>query len=452
MGAEDAAQVFAYVDDHFDAFVEDLTEYCRVPTISARGEAFREGARATRRLLERYGVRAREMAVPSGPRMVVGEVGTGARSLCLYNHYDVQPVDPLDEWEMDPFDPVVRDGRLYARGVADTKGNTAAQALAQAAVREVRGAVPLRLRFMVEGEEEIASPHLLSFWKRHKALFEADGATIEAAGHAADGSPQIQMGSKGILYVELRARTARIDQHSSVAVSIPNPAWHLVDALRTLRDPEGRITLPGLAELAPAPSEEALAYLEKNRFDPLDWKETYGAVAIYGGDDRVSRLRHMVYGNTCNIDGIVSGYTGEGSKTVNPATARVKLDLRLLPGQRPDVVLDLLRTHLKEEGFGDVEVEKLGAFEPASTPVTSPLAEAFLGSIRTVYDSEPNVFPWSLGSSSTWYYTEAGTPAGATVGVGYAGSQVHAPNEHIRLEDARRAIKALAALFLGFAG
>ncbi len=448
---EEATEVFAYIDAHFDDFVEDLSTYCAVPTVSAEQEGFAEGAEATQSLLERYGTSARRWAVPDGPDLVVGETGDEGPLLLLYNHYDVQPVDPLDEWDSDPFDPVVRGGKLFARGASDTKGNVVAQALAQRAIREVVGELPLRLRFMVEGEEEVSSPHLPPFWEAHPELFQGDGATIEGSGHTWDGSPVMQLGSKGILYVELSVATARIDQHSSLASAIPNPAWRLIAALNALRDEEGRIRIPGFYEGAHQPTEEELAYLERNRYDPLAFKETYGAVDVLGGETRLSRLKQMVYGNTCNIDGFYSGYIGDGLKTINPAYAKAKLDFRLLPGQRPKKILEALKAHLRAEGFGDVKVTDHGSFEPAATPLVSSLGQALLAGFRQAYGTDPNIFPWSMGSSSTWYYTSRGTPAGAAPGVGYAGSQVHAPNEHIRLEDARRSIKAVAATMMAFA-
>ncbi len=449
---EERRRVFEYIDSRFEVFLEDLREYCRVPTISALGQGFREGADATRRLLEKYSVKTRELAVPSGPPFVVGEVdGGGGPRLLLYNHYDVQPVDPLGEWRSDPFDPVIRGGKLFARGVADTKGNVLSQALAQNAIREVTGSLPLRLRFMVEGEEELGSPHFPAFWEGHKELFEGDGATIEGSGHAVDGTPTIQLGSKGILYVELSVRTAKVDQHSSLAASLPNPGWRLISALRAIRSERGRILIPAFYEGLPRPTGEEASYLRKNRFDPLDFKEAYGVAEVFGGKSRLSRLKRLIYGNTCNIDGFYTGYIGEGSKTVNPAYAKVKLDFRLLPGQRPGEVLESLRKHLRDKGFDDINVEHLGSFEPAATPLSSRIGQALLAANREVYGKEPNIFPWSMGSSSTWYYTSVGTPSAAGPGVGYTGSKVHAPNEHIRLEDAKRAIKATAAMMLAFA-
>jgi acetylornithine deacetylase/succinyl-diaminopimelate desuccinylase-like protein len=448
----DRERVYARLDARFDELVDQLVEYARVPTISARREAEPEGAAATRRVLERYSVPARQLDVPGGPPMIVGEIGPDARrpTLILYNHYDVQPVDPLDEWTHDPFDPVVKDDRLYARGVADTKGNFVAQALAQHTIREVLGSLPVNLRFMVEGEEEVGSPHLPAFARRHPALFKADGATVEAGGHDVDGRPQLSLGNKGILYVELAVRTAAVDQHSSLAAVLPNPAWRLLAALRTIRDDRGRILIPGFYAGVPRPSAEELAYLRKNPFDPLIYRKTYGATAVLGGRTRLDRLRAYCYAPTCNIDGIVSGYTGPGSKTINPAAASVKLDFRLVPGQRPGRILAALRAHLRRKGFGDVRVADLGTFEPGASPIGSRIGQAALAACRDVYGRPPGVFPWSPGSSTTWFYTRRGTPVAKPSGVGYTGSRVHAPNEHIRLPDARRALKVFAGLMMLF--
>lgn len=443
-------EVFARIDRRFDDFLEELRAYLRVPTISARREAEAEGAEATRALLARHGVGVRLMDVPGGPPMVVGEADgqPGAPTLILYNHYDVQPVDPIAEWRRAPFEPVVEDGKLFARGVADTKGNTAAQAVAQAAVREVVGALPMSLRFMVEGEEEVGSPHLPAFARQHPALFKGAGATIEGAGHTPEGVPEVYMGSKGILYVELRVRTAAVDQHSSLAASLPNPAWRLLAALRTIRDARGRVLIPGFYDGVPRPTREALGLLRRNPFDPRAWQKAYGVTEVFGGKTRLGRLVAYCYNPTCNIDGLVSGYTGPGSKTINPAHASAKLDFRLLPGQRPLRILAALKAHLRRKGFGDIEVIQHSTFEPGASPVSSGIGRALMAACQDVYGRPPAVFPWMGGSSSTYFYTSRGTPAALPPGVGYSGSLIHAPNEHIRLDDARRAIKAFAALFL----
>lgn len=445
-------ETYKAIDSRFDEFVEDVKDYCSVPTIAAHEEGLREGADLTREYLKKYGIPARTWNVPGGPPLLTGEVGSRDRPiLILYCHYDVQPVEPLDQWESDPFNPVVRDGKLYGRGTGDTRGNILAQALAWSAIEETVGPPALTVRFMLEGEEEMGSPHLPAFWETHRELFEGDGCTLEVSPHDQRGIPNIEMGHKGLLYVDLTCRTAERDQHSMLAPSFPNPAWRLLAALRTLRDEGGTVLIPGFYDGVQKPTEEELGYMARSGLDPADLKDDYGVKQVLGGENRLDRLKQLIYGNTCNIDGLVSGYTGEGMKTVNPAYARAKLDFRLLPGQRPGRILESLRRHLREQGFGDVEVERRGAFEPASTPISSRVGGAFIRGCEEVYGAEPNVFPWSVGSGPTWYYTRAGTPTGTAPGVNYTGSQIHAPNEHIRLDDARNAIKAVATAVVRFA-
>jgi acetylornithine deacetylase/succinyl-diaminopimelate desuccinylase-like protein len=448
----DRRKIYETLDARFAEFVDDLKEFARVPTISALRQAEAEGADACRRILEKHGVTTRLMEVPGGPPMVVGDVLVDPRqpTLILYNHYDVQPVDPLHEWKHDPFDPVIEDGNLYARGVSDTKGNAVAQALAQAAIRQVAGTFPVNLRFMIEGEEEVGSPHLGAFAARHPALFRGDGATVEAMGHTPDGLPELYLGSKGILYVELRVRTAAVDQHSSLAAVLPNPAWRLIQALAVIRDGRGRVLVPGFYDRMARPTKEGLDALRKNPFDPIAYKKAYGVTHVLGGKTRLDRLRQYVYTPTCNIDGFYTGYIGESSKTINPAHALVKLDFRLLPGQRPERILKSLKTHLRRKGFGDVEVIQHSTFEPGASPLSSRLARSVVAACREVYGRPPAMAPWVGGSSSTWFYTRQGTPAALPPGVGYTGSRIHAPNEHIRLDDARRAIKAFAAMMMLF--
>lgn len=451
MASGELERVFAYVDKRFDDFVADLTDYAKVPTISAQGKAFEEGASATVQLLGKHGISARRMPVSGGPDLVVGNVIEDPKlpTLALYNHYDVQPVDPLDEWKSEPFRPEVRDGSLYGRGVADTKGNTVSQCLAQAAIRETLGKLPVNLRFVVEGEEEMGSPHLLPFADAHPEVFRADGATIEGGDHNEAGVPIFYMGSKGILSVEMTVRTAAVDQHSSIATVVPNAAWRLIHALNTLRDPDGRITIKGFYDGAQKPTKAELAYLRRNTWDPKDWERTYGTTLLVKGN-RLDRQKAYVYRNTCTIDGVWSGYTGEGHKTVNPAVAHAKIDFRLIPGQRPEAIYKKLLAHLRSEGFKDVAVEKHSVFEPAATPVTAGISKSIITATKHVYGKEPNMVPWMAGSSTTWYFTRLGTPAVGGPGVGWTGERIHAPNENIRLADARNAIKATAAMILGF--
>src|SRR2546427_6842597 len=446
----DRQKVYSVIDSRFEDFVRELSDYTGVATISAQGTKFQEGADATRKVLEAHGARVRLMPEEDGPPVVVGEIEEDPSLpwVILYNHYDVQPVDPLDEWETDPFDPVVKEGTMSGRGTSDTKGNTVAQAIAIQAIRDVTGRLPVNVRYFVDGEEESGSPHLLRFADAHLELFKGLGATIEAANHSSDGKPVLSLGSKGILSVELGVRTAKVDQHSSLAAVLPNAAWRLIAALRTLRSENGKVLIEGFDDGIPPADPEMLRYLRKNSADPLAYKSIYGVNEVFGGKTPYMRLKRYMYGTTCTIDGVRSGYTGAGHKTVNPVVAHAKLDFRLLPGQRPDAVFDKLVAHLRNKGFGDVAVEKHSTFEPASSSIKERLPQAILAATREVYGTEPNVFPWSYGSSTTWYFTRMGTPAPHPPGVGYQGRRAHAPNEQIRLRDSPPALKVAAGMLM----
>jgi acetylornithine deacetylase/succinyl-diaminopimelate desuccinylase-like protein len=247
----------------------------------------------------------------------------------------------------------------------------------------------------------------------------------------------------------MEVRTAAVDQHSSIATVIPNAAWRMIHALNTLRDERGRILVKGFYQGAAKPTKEELAYLAKNRWDPKDWEATYGTKLLVRGSRRTRLMEHL-YRSTCTIDGIWSGYTGEGHKTVNPAVAHAKVDFRLTPGQRPDAIYRKLLAHLRAKGFSDVRVEKHSVFEPGATSVTAPISRAIIQATKEVYGKPPNILPWMSGSSTTWYFTRVGTPAVGGPGVGWTGERIHAPNENIRLADARNAIKATAAMILNF--
>jgi acetylornithine deacetylase/succinyl-diaminopimelate desuccinylase-like protein len=431
--------------------LELLKEYCRFPTISARKQAQPETAAFVRRLLAEYGFESREFPTDGGPNVVFGQLIVGEKkpTLLMYQHYDVQPVDPLNEWKRDPFDPVIEDGKFWGRGCGDTKGNLIAQLLAVRAWQEASGGPPINLKFVVEGEEEVGSPHFRSFVDANKDMLHADGATIEGGDHLADGRPKIELGCKGILYVDLICRTAKVDQHSMYAAISPNPVWRLIQALNTLRDPSGRIRISGWNEDARRPSARELRYLRNTGLRAESLKEFWGVRELRGGDDPFQVARTLVYSPTCTICGIVSGYIEEGTKTVNPAVAKVKIDFRLVPNMRIEKQFDKLRAHLHAKGFDDIEViEHKEKLQASAIPMTARVVKAAIKGAVDTYGSEPEVWPWSAGASANGFFNEVvGVPSLSGPGVSYDGSNFHAPNENIRLEDFVGGAKHMAAMF-----
>ncbi len=425
-----------YVASHTDRFVAELMDLARRPSIAAQGIGLAENAAWVRDRLARLGADARLIEVKDGAPVVFGELGERGPILMIYNHYDVQPPEPLDLWETPAFAPAIRDGKLYARGVADNKGNLVARIQAVEAWLATRGELPVRLRWVVEGEEEIGSVHLEHFVDENEALLRgADGCLWEAGYRDVAERPVLAMGLKGIMYVELRVRSAFRDLHSANAAIVPNAAWRLTWALNSLKDEQDNILIDGFMDHVVSPPAEALAAAAALPFDADLLKQTYGIDAFINGLEGEAAVHKLLFTPTCTICGLESGYTGAGSKTVLPAAAMAKIDFRLVPDVQPDVVLRLLREHLDRRGFTDVEIVDLGGEPPARSPVDSRVALAARQAVETVYGQPALVYPNMAGSGPMYYLCDRlGIPA-VTAGCGYVGSNVHAPNENIRLAD-----------------
>ncbi|CAN0392210.1 unnamed protein product, partial [Phaeothamnion confervicola] len=319
----------------------------RQPSVAAQNVGMAETAELMRGHLERLGFSPELVDTRGGYPVVYGEKrGASDRTLSFYDHYDVQPAEPLDQWESDPWAAEIRDGRIWARGVSDNKGNIAARFAAIEAWEAVRGPLPLTVKFIIEGEEEIGSPHLSNFAEDHPDLCRADACIWEFGGRDIDGRPQIHLGLKGICYVELRAKGARLDWHSSVATSVPNPAWRLVWALSTLKDQDERILIPGFYDDVVPPTDEELAALAALPDTERERLEDLGIDGFLGGLTGLELAKRDYFQPTCTISGIISGYTGAGSKTVLPSTAMAKLDMRLCANQDPFRIYQALRDHL----------------------------------------------------------------------------------------------------------
>src|SRR5215207_4041569 len=443
-----------HVNSKKEDLLGELEEFLRMPSISARkdgGPGFRECAEWVARKLEEAGAEARIMETEGHP-VVYAEVGEGEKTLLSYGHYDVQPPEPLELWESEPFEPTIRDGGLYARGVADDKGDVLARIQALRLYMEEHGPPPFKLKFFIEGEEEIGSPNLASFVRSNANLLSADACLWEGSMKDGAGRPMIFCGTKGMAYVELRARGASHDLHSMYGGIAPNPVWRLVQALRTIKDESGEVTLDGLDALADEPSEKDLEAIGRIPFDDDVLRESWEVGALDRGLSGQDALREMLLRPTANIAGIQSGYTGPGSKTIVPSEAFVKMDFRLVAGQSPGPVLELIRAHLRERGFEDIEVVDLHGVEPAKTPVDSPLVYTALQTWQDLGEDEAIVCPTIGGSGPTsLLVTDLGIPTIMTGSVANTGSRLHSPNEWVRLDDYFEAINYFARFFERYA-
>ncbi len=444
----------ACVDAHADEFLAQLIELCRVPSVAAEGgPAMARAAGLVSSLCRWAGVSADLVPTDGGPPIVLGQAGDGPRRLLIYNHYDVQPPDPLSEWLSPPFEPTVRDGILYARGVADNKGNLVARLAAARAYQETHGRLPLRLTFVLEGEEEVGSPHLDGFARAHADLLRAQEGCIWEAGYKdEDERPAASLGLKGILAVELHARTADVDAHSAAGGLYPNAIWRLTEALSTLRAADGTVLIDGLLDHVRPPTAAQMAMLERLPYDAAAVQRRMGIRGFLGGLTGVPALRRLMFEPTVTINGILGGYTGPGSKTVIPSRAMAKLDIRLVPDLTPELALQLLRDHLARRGFDDVTVIPAeGGLMPARTDPSAPIVGVVLAVLEEVYGVAPNVYPSMAGSGPMYQLCQAyGIPA-ISIGVGWAHSHTHAPNESVRVADFIAGIKVMGRVYGRFA-
>ncbi len=426
-----------YYDENLDESIQELSTLSAQPSVAAQNWGMEECAQMVADMLIKRGFKTEIMPTGGAP-VVIGE-RAGARNdktLLFYNHYDVQPAEPLELWDSPAFEPTLRDCKLYARGVSDDKGHITSRLFAIDALLAEDGELPCNIKFLIEGEEEIGSVHLPEFIENNQELLAADACIWEFGGVNFDEVPMQYVGLRGICYVELSVETADVDVHSGKGGSIfPNAAWRLVWALSTLKDENEHILIPGFYDPI-VPHTERDAELLAALPDPADdYKTRWGVKSflkdLVGGLDL--RLAE-VFEPTCTICGLTSGYQGQGSKTVLPARASAKVDFRLVPNQTPKQVLEQLRAHLDAQGFADVEIEFLGGGPAAQTDPDDPFIKIVVETANDIYDKPMQIDPMIGGSGPNYPFVHVlGQPV-ATAGCGYPGSNAHAPNENLRLD------------------
>lgn len=449
--APDLAAFDALVDERFDAWVEELRDFCTIPCETDAFPELEDGAGWVEERLRAAGAEVTILREEGVPSLVVGELGEGPRTLIAVQHYDVQPAAPLDLWETAPYDPQVRDGRLYARGVCDDKGELLHRIQAVEALRDATGSLPCRVRFIVEGEEESDSAHLAPLLSRQPEFFEGHGALIEGGGVDEKGRPQLVCGVRGMCYVELSVRTLGFDAHSGGAQLLPNAAWRLVDALTTLRSPDGTVTIDGFMDDVLAPTERQLAHLRTLPFEEQEIKRIYEIDSFVGGVTGFAAQVADTFQPTCNISGIISGWTEPGVKTITPAEASAKVDMRLIPNQDPRRIQELLRAHLDRRGFADVALTLHRGEFPYWTSIDDPLVDAAERAHLDIFDERPTRW-FSAGGTAPMHQVCAPHQLPmVTLGASDPEIRAHAPNESYSLDLMRRAAKVTGRFLHEFA-
>lgn len=449
----DPASFDAYIEQHRARFLDEFGHFIAQPSVAAHRRGTREMAALVAERLRAAGAEA-TVSETAGEPIVYAEQGPpdAARTLLIYNHYDVQPEDPVELWDSPPFEMALRDGRIYGRGVADDKGELLARIQAVEAWQATQGELPVRIKWVVEGEEEEGSPSLNAWVRAHATMLRADGILWEGAGYDEAGRPIFGLGCKGIAYFELRCQGPSHDLHSSVAGLVPNPAWRLVWALSTLKNANDEITLDGYLDHVAPLSPETWAAIDAVPMEFEAMRRRFGISGWLNGlSDHEARRRYLAE-PTITICGIESGYTGPGSKTVLPATARAKLDFRLVPNLTPELAQTLLRRHLDRRGFEDISITFLGGEGPAASPLGSLIERAAVAASQDAWGKTPVVQPWFAGSGPMYSFsTVLGLPAIFAGGTWHPDARAHSPNENILVEDYFRSLRFTGAFLHRFA-
>lgn len=441
------------IESRLERNLEELGRLVAQPSIAAQNVGMDACAELAAGMLRERGFSVDFPRVPGFPVIVAERPGASDRTLLIYNHYDVQPPEPLELWTSPPFEATRRGDRLIARGVSDDKGHFTARLLAIDALLAERGELPCRILWVLEGEEEIGSPNLPAFVRDHKERLAGDGCLWEFGYVDPGGVPVLHAGLRGICYVELSVETAARDAHSGVGGSIfPNAAWRLTWALASLKGPDERIRIPGHYDAVRPPSARDRELMEAMPETAEEYRELYGVKQFLRGLEGGAELRIAeVFEPTCTICGLDSGYQGAGSKTVLPARATAKVDFRLVPDQTPAEVLQNLRAHLDREGFPDVAIRFLGGNPAGRTDPDHPFLRLVAETAIPAFGVPMRIVPMIGGSGPNESFIRyLGVPV-ATAGFGYPDTRAHAPDENLLVSLYVKHAKHAARLIDAFA-
>jgi acetylornithine deacetylase/succinyl-diaminopimelate desuccinylase-like protein len=416
-----------------EEYLEQLFTLIRQKSISTTNEGIIECAELLKMMMKEIGIDTQILQTDGHP-VVYGEMikDPSYFTLLIYGHYDVQPPDPLEDWISPPFEPTIRDNRIYGRGAGDNKGQLMAQLLGVKVYKEAFGDLPINLKFVFEGEEEKGSVNLASFVKKHKELLKADLVyTADGSSHYS-GSPLILLGVRGMLVFELKAKEANWDNHSGNTGNIlTNPAWKLIDLLQTMRNKDGRVLIEGFYDDIRSPSEREKELLTLLPFDVEDIGQKIGFPDLnMQGDSYYYKLTMQP---TFNINGLESGYTGEGMKTIIPSTASVRIDIRLVVDQDPMDIYDKICKHVQKHD-PSIEVNFLGQMKPSRTSADLDIVKVVTDAIHQSYGKEPLMQPSLGGSLPDYVWTSILEVPSMIMPYANFDQRNHSPNENIEVD------------------
>lgn len=446
MSSQTLPAVLAHIDARSDDYVARLIEYLRHPSISAHNIGIREVCDLLVDMLGKLGMEVRAIPTKGHPFVLAKyEVDPSKPTVMLYGHYDVQPADPLELWHSPPFEPEIRDGRIWARGAGDNKGQHFAQIMAIEAHLAVHGTLPCNLIFLLEGEEEIGSPRIADFVRDYRDELKADFVVTADGPLHESGRATLTYGVRGVCSFELRVKTANRDAHSgNFGGVMPNAIWSLVHLLGTMKSPDGRITIDGLYDHVIPPTEAEQSAMNALPLDIEAHKARMGMSRLDEPADRPFWDRLMFH-PTLTINGLHGGYSGPGHKTVLPSEAFAKCDIRLVEAMTPDQVMDCVRAHVAKHA-PEVEVIFQGGMLPSKTPFSDPWGQIVQEAITEARGEPPLVYPCVGGSLPDYVFTKIlGIPA-YVMPYANADEANHAPNENMEVVLFLKGIRTGAAL------
>jgi acetylornithine deacetylase/succinyl-diaminopimelate desuccinylase-like protein len=446
------------VESEIDTLTSQLQQLIRVPSVSAKKQlTITKCAELVSEIMSKAGIKSELLKLDYNSEeiapVVYGEVKSknnpDGKTILFYNHYDVQPPEPIELWDDDPFSGKIDGNLIFGRGASDDKGELITRIKAVQYFLDETGDVPCNVKFIIEGEEEVGSSHLEKYLIKYRQKFSCD-ATIWEFGYIDENeTPIISLGMKGLLCVELHAICANADLHSSLAVLVENPAWRLVHALKTIRDENGTITIKNWHEDIRDFSAEELECIKQEDFDISDFKKNYGLSNIFNENDTEKMKKASVGGVTSNISGLFSGYIGEGSKTVLPSKAMAKLDFRLVPEMKPEKQFELLRDHFDSNGFKDIQLKFLSGEPACRIPVNNEFVKLVEASALEEFGKVIKSIS-SAGTGPMWYFNNILKCPCVGIGCTYKYSRIHSPNEFVRIDLIKKTTKCIGNIIERF--
>ncbi|HET6716784.1 MAG TPA: M20/M25/M40 family metallo-hydrolase, partial [Nitrososphaeraceae archaeon] len=437
------------VESEIDTLTSQLQQLIRVPSVSAKKQlTITKCAKLVSEIMSKAGIKSELLKLDYNSEeiapVVYGEVKSknnpDGKTILFYNHYDVQPPEPIELWDDDPFSGKIDGNLIFGRGASDDKGELITRIKAVQYFLEETGDIPCNVKFLIEGEEEVGSSHLEKYLIKYRQKFSCD-ATIWEFGYIDEKeTPIISLGMKGLLCVELHAICANADLHSSLAVLVENPAWRLVHALKTIRDENGTITIKNWHEDIRDFSAEELECIKQEDFDISDFKKNYGLSNIFNENDTEKMKKASVGGVTSNISGLFSGYIGEGSKTVLPSKAMAKLDFRLVPEMKPEKQFELLRDHFDSNGYKDIQLKFMSGEPACRIPVNNEFVKLVEASALEEFGKVIKSIS-SAGTGPMWYFNSILKCPCVGIGCTYKYSRIHSPNEFVRIDLIKKTTK-----------